>query len=80
MFDTALFDVGTHLIYGGVDYTVTAEPDSDGNVLYADYYFSVEVVDEPEFEPWDADLNGDGIVDMRDFALFASAWLYGAEE
>lgn len=32
------------------------------------------------FDPAKADLNGDGTVDLEDFALFASAWLYQVPE
>ena len=77
MLDTALFDVGEHYLYGGVHYTLAATPTGLDDTLYADYYVAVEVVDEPEFDPSDADLNHDGTVNLADLALFASAWLWG---
>ena len=76
MFDTALFDVGEHLIYGGVDYTLTTPKDGFEDTLYADYYFIVEVVEAPVFEPSHADLNHDGHVNIEDLSLFASAWMW----
>lgn len=77
MFDTALFDVGEHYLYGGVRYTLATTSTGLDDTLYADYYFAVEVVDEPEFDPSDADLNHDGKVNLEDLALFASVWMWG---
>lgn len=76
MFDTAMFEAGDHVIYGGIDYTLTAAWGGYEDALYADYYFSVEIVDPPVFEPSQADLNGDGRVNLADLALFAGAWLW----
>ena len=75
MIDTTLFDVGYHNLYGGVDYTLVATTD-EPDELYADYYFSVEVIPPPVFEPSDADLDGSGRVNLVDLSLFASAWLW----
>ena len=73
--ETALFDVGDHSFYGGVDYTLVAMTE-DSEELYADYFFSVEEIPPPVFEPSDADFDGSGRVNLVDLSLFASAWLW----
>ncbi len=74
MVDTGLFDIGTHNIYGGINYTLAVATGEPEKSLYADYYFVIET--SPVFDPSRADLNNDGAVNLADLSLFASAWLW----